>query len=259
MTTSLIKCRKCDCYTHHSDSLIDSNNQFVLCNNCKETSKLYSKTFCLKQLLLSINDISRLKYLYNGNNKTKYYLDDDIEGIIKILFNKLEKNRGKKIARKQHLESLQCSRKDQLTRALSEYKLDIKNFGDCFTYIKYGYPDIDIVVKNEISKSIELARRKKILFKELQKFGLPYNETKNSICYEFINGITDKSLVDTINDAKIEQFFINYTDYPKFESLYSVEIAREKALANYINNTDKCNRHEIANNLIKNTFTINID
>lgn len=256
----LVKCRKCNCdHTVHIEPSIDLNNNFVLCSNCKKSSKLYSKTFCLEQLLLPINDLSSLKYLYCKSSRTKYYLDDDIENIVKIKFNEIEKNKERKMARIKHLESLQCLRKEKLEQSLAEYKLDVKPFGDCFTYIKYGYPKIEIVIKNEINKSIELSKRKRTLFKELQKFGLPYNETKNSICYDFVNGISNKTLNDIINDAKIENFFINHTDYLELVKVYPDDIAKEKALANYISKTDESNRHEVANNLIEKTFTINID
>lgn len=258
MISFFIKCRKCNTNTIRADSSIDLNNHFVLCSLCKKSSKLYSKTFCLKQLLLSTNDLKSLKYLYS-KNKIKYYLDEDIENIIKIKFKEIEKNKEKKLARAKHYEKLQCLRKEKLQKSLAEYKLDIKPFGDCFTYIKYGYPNLETVIKNEINRSMELSRRKKILFEELQKFGLVYNDTANSICYEYINGISNKSLNDTIDDAKIENFFINHTNYLELTKIYSDEIAKEKALANYMTLTDESNRHEIANSLINKTFMINLD
>lgn len=261
MTFLLTKCKKCGCDFNcnlRTNLLKDLENQFFLCSSCKNSSKLYSKNFCLKQLLLSDNDLSPLKYLYNNNNnkKAKYYLDDDIENIIKIKFDSINKKNEKKIFRAKQKEKLQSSRKQNLIQCLTEHKLDYKPFGECFTYVKYGYPDIETVIKNEINKSIELSRRKKILYKELQKFNLPYCE-KNSVCYDFINNISDKSLNDIINDAKIENFFINYTNYSELQKIYPDDIAKEKALANYISKTDKSNRHEIANKLINNTFTLN--
>lgn len=259
MTTFLVKCRKCCCDLFKNLS-IDSNSQFMLCKNCKNSSKLYSKTFCLKQLLLSNNDLIPLKYLYCENSNAKYYLDDDIECIIKKKFKTIEENKKKKIARTEHIAYMQLMRKKILEQRLAEYKLDVKSFGDCFTYIKYGYPEIETVIKNEINRSIELSRRKKILYEKLQKFNLPYNETTDSNCYNFINGISDKSLNDTINDAKIEYFFINCTDYPELSKVYmDDDIAKEKALANYLSKTDESNRHEVANDLINKSFTLSID
>lgn len=257
MTSFLVKCRKCLCDLI-LNSFIDEKNCFMLCENCKNCSKLYSKTFCLRNLLLSKNDLISLKYLHN-KKKTKYYLDDDIENIIKIKFDEIQKNKEKRNKRIKKQESIEFIRRKTLGNRLAEYKLEIKPFGDCFTYIKYGYPSIDVVIQNEISKSIELTRRKKILYKKLQQFNLPYNETYDSCCYKFVNGISDRSLNETINDVKIEQFFMDYTNYLELLKSNPDDIAKDKALENYINNTEESNRHEIANDLINKTFTICID
>lgn len=254
-------CRKCKCSINMKNMLIDFNEgqQFVLCNDCHNSSKLYSKTFCLKQLLLSKSDIAPLKYLHNKNTKIKYYLDEDIENIVKTKFDKIEKNKIKKMEKAKQLEFMKHERLKVLVQRLSEYKLEYKPYGDCYLYVAYGYPDIETVVRNEINKSIELSRRKKILYKELQKFNLSYSDTQNSICYEFINGITDKSINEVVNDAKIENFFINFTDYLDLRKVYDDDdVAKEKALANYIKKTDETNRHEIALNIIDNIFNINI-
>ena len=257
MTSFSVKCLKCNqcCELHEI-----ADNQFVLCNDCRNTSKLYSKTFCLKQLLLSKEDLESLKCLYNEKksaNNIKYYLDDDIEYIILNKFNQIQKNKEKKLARLQKLEAQQSLRKEKLTQMLSEHKLECKSFGDCYTYIKYGYPTIETVVSNEIKQSMQLAERKKILYKELLKYNLPYNEKIDSVCYDYINGIS--SLSDTINEARVENFFIIHTDYPKLNKIYPDEIAKEKALMNYIRMTDESNRHEVATLLIDEIFTISID
>lgn len=261
ITFFFVKCKKCDDDLRMS-RLIDLTNCFVLCPNCKNSSKLYSKTFCLQQLLLSNDDLLPLKYLY-ANNKTKYYLDDDIENIIKIKFDKIQENKKKKLIRKKKVELQQLERKKELIKCFADYKLECRSFGDCFTYIKYGYPDIKTVIQNEINKSIELSHRKEILYNELQKFDLPYIEARNSICYDYVNGISNKSLQDTINDAKIENFFMIHTEYLELQKIYPDDIAKEKALSNYINKTDEFNRHEIAdklfNKLFNKAFTVSID
>lgn len=258
MSQFLSKCRKCN-YSMNTITELNSN-QFILCNNCKNSSKLYSKTFCLDQLLLSNDNLSNLKYLYIPNNKAKYYLDDDIEKIIKLQFDEINKRKIKKQIRKENIKKQQELRKQQLIVALAEYKLELKTFGDCTTFIKYGYPDLSIVVKNELEKSIELSRRKKKIYKKLKKMGLPYIERKNSICYNYTNTDSNYTMNDVIDDAKLDDFFIKYTDYQNLRKIYpDDDVAREKALIDYLHKTDKSKTHKIVNNLIEKTFTLNID
>jgi hypothetical protein len=240
-----------------SNAAIDPDSNFALCPSCRDSCKLYSKTFCLKQLLISKDDLLPLKYLYNVDSKVKYYIDDDIERIIKVKFKAIEKNKERRLVKAKHSEMVKLERRRELIEKLSEYKLNYKPFGDCFTFVQYGYPKINTVIENEIKKSIELSLRKKLLYSELKKFNIPYRE--DSVCYDFINGITSKSLNDTITDAKIEDFFINYTNYEQLREVYPDEIAKEKALSNYMRDTSEPDRHEIANTLNDKDFTISID
>jgi len=252
------KCSKCKCDLHINFNPID---YFALCTNCTSTSKLYSKTFCIKHLLLSDDDLKFLKCLHNDNDtcRSKYYLDDDIENIIKNKFDEIKKSMERRKNKRMKSEKMASIRKENLIQRLSEFKLNYKNFGDCYTYVKYGYPNIETVIQNEISRSIELSKRKKILYKELQKYNLPYDETANLTCYNFVNGISNKSLNDTIDDVKVDNFLINHTNYSELLKKYPDEIAREKALTNYMIKTDESSRHEVANNLIDKIFVLNID
>jgi hypothetical protein len=262
MTSFSNKCRKCKIRQQVTDTngTINFDVHFILCKECYNSSKLYSKTFCLNQLALSKSDISPLKYLYTDNKDVKYYLDDDIENIVKTKFDKIQKNKLKRIEKARHLALVQQERKDNLIRHLADHKLEYKRYGDCYTYVTYGYPDIELVIQNEIDKATKLSNRKYLLYNELQKFGISYSESNDSICYEFANEITDKSLDDVISDAKIEDFFIKFTNYLELRKIYTDdETAKEKALNSYMEKTDESNRHEIANDIINKVFVVNID
>jgi hypothetical protein len=37
-------------------------------------------------------------------------------------------------------------------------KLDFKNYGDCYSYIHYNVPDLETVLKNELTKLKEISK-----------------------------------------------------------------------------------------------------
>lgn len=250
VTSYYIKCGKCNNSKIKSDENFNTNKHFLLCQDCRDNCKLYSKSFCIKQLQISKKDIKLLKYLLSSEGK--FYLDSDIENIIQNKFNN-------KIKRKLSIENQRLERKKNLQKKLADYKLDYRNIGDCFTYVKYGYPEIEDVIKNEIERYIKLSRRRDILCKELKKYDIPYDERNDSICYNYIHGISEKSLYDIVNDAKIENFYKTQTEYPKIFHLYSDEKAKDIALQNYLNKTEEKNIDQIANQLLENEFILRLD
>ena len=227
--------------------------EMFICNKCQNNNTAYTKTFCLYNLHLSNIELNKIKYFKNGHKKL--YLESDIEPIIKEYYERIKMRKTRKNNLKKTLEL----RKKELLDKLTEYKLEYRPFGDCYSYVVNGYPDINTVIKNELKRSSEIAIRKKMLYTKLQQLNLSYSESKDSVCYEFINGLGTKSFNEIIEEAKIESFFIKYTDYPLLLNMYSNNIAKTKALNKYLEITNDDQIHKIANDLIEKEFTISID
>lgn len=246
--TTPAQCRKCG-----QDSkvrpieLFDPETQFVLCPPCRGESTLYPKTFCTKQLLLPDRDLRRLKSLFTATPKVKYFLDTDVEHLVSTNFGR-RPQRG-------HLARAQ--RKERLLQRLADRKLDYKHFGDCYTHVRYGYPDLETVIRNETERTAILSERKRLLCHELAKYNLPYSDREDSACYDFIYGI-NQSLPDTILDAEVENFFMCHTDYPRLHHLYPEDVARDKALYSYLERTDDADLHEIARRLSEDAVTLTL-
>lgn len=259
MTT--FQCKKCKVNLNFNAvfSKFDGNKQYILCDQCiSEDTKLYTKSFCINNLLLSLDDLVKLKYLFMDNinitikkklalqQSGKYYLDTDIENFIKIKYGdikqynefvKIKKNKLK--TKRKKSSEIQHNRKKFLIAKLNENKLKYKNYGDCYTFVNHGFPDIDTLIKNELNKADELDKRKQILKQELEKINVPYSEKYRSLCYDYIYKISNKSLEDTIKDAKIENFFCKNTIYPQLCNDYPPDVAKNIALNIYIKNKYK--------------------
>lgn len=151
------KCIICNLSTPYRSN---ENISFVMCDQCQTNHALYNKTFCINELLLDKNDIDQIRYFYKGN--TKLFLENDIKILIEHKYgtydeykNYKEQKLLQKYKKINNITEKRQNRKLLLIRELSENKLDLKMHGDCYTYIQFGYPELDIVIKNELEKSKE--------------------------------------------------------------------------------------------------------
>lgn len=236
------------------EDINDKNEKnIIICDECQKTNTMYTKKYCINNLHLSNIILKDVKYFKNG--RTKYYLESDIEEIIQKYYDKIKKKKLKQANSKNAIEM----RKKKLLEHLAEHKLEYRGFGDCFSYVSNGYPSIDVVIENELKRTSQISMRKKILYNKLQQLNLSFSETKDSICYDYINGVSDKSFNEIIDEAKIESFFIKHTDYPLLLKLYPSDIAKTKALNNYLIKTRDDEIHSVASELINKQFIISVE
>jgi hypothetical protein len=161
-------------------------------------------------------------YIDNPKNKKRFFIFSDVHDIIIEKFGSVE---NMDIIKK---EREMDDRKKKLIEALEYNKLEYKNYGDCFSYVKYGKPSIETVISNELEK-LELKRNRKIsLANELAKYGIPLDETLPS-CYNYINNIGCKSLSEAISEIRVEQYMKNNTNYNRY--LERLDPIRAKRLA----------------------------
>jgi len=145
------KCLFCNTATRY---IAKTQNTFVACSDCEIEHNLLPKSFCIDVLLIKAQELATVKYFHKSSQKL--YIYSDIQNIINKLYGenyihiKQQKlvDKYKKI---HNLELLRNQRKEKLIAALSDYKLDYLHYGDCYTFVQFGYPTIDVVITNQIA------------------------------------------------------------------------------------------------------------
>lgn len=122
-------------------------------------------------------------------------------------------------------------RKKRLFEKLNDNKLEYKS-GDCESFIKFGIPVLDTVVKNvEKADKIKTKRLQKLLNK-LREENEPYDERIFHYKHYINNG---GNLDYHVNEGIKEWFYLNKTDYLKFLKSYKNEDkAQSKAFNEYV-------------------------
>jgi len=266
-----IKCEKCGSNMHIMNNInvvdnVDNNKNkyYFLCKECIKNIKICSKSKCKSIFALGDQDLSGTKIIYIGSNCHFYIYDD----IIKIIDQKYGSLDTYKVIRKQKQRqhevamtkrnSLRISRENELKELFRLNKLEFKNYGDCYLYIKYGKPDANVVLSNELTKSQLINNRRSKLAFELDKLNIPIDESLRT-CYDYIYNLTDKSksIRDTVRNIEIEHFFKHQTDYDKLCNIYPHKKAQEIALLTYLQqNNGKSTDHVLSSIKYKNTHII---
>lgn len=229
---------------------IDKNNHILFCKNCIRSTGLCSKSKCKETFLLDDTDLRGLKYLYidNINNKNKYYLHSDIERIVlkkygnfgKLQQLKTIKKSEKKEKEKERVKKIR-KRRNKLNKVLKMNKLEYVDFGDCYSYVHYGHPSIEKVVKNELERLTMQSKRKVELSKKLQRLGIPLDESLKS-CYNYIYQVGYKNLNETARAIEMEYFFKYKTDFEELIKKYPEQQAKDVALKRYIERSSEASK-----------------
>lgn len=219
------KCNKCpvDIKINMCDKKKDMF--YFFCSGCLKNINVCSKKNCQKLFLLNNNDIVNLKVIYMLNSNSKFYLYDDVMNVINIKYGSLEnlkqiikeKKRIKKEKMKK-LEDEKIKRENKLKDLFMLYKLEYKNYGDCYSYIHYATPDLNIVLKNELNNLKIKSMRQFVLANELQNIRVPLDESIKP-CYEYINNINTKPLDDIVKSIKMEYDIKNNT----YDNMYDLK------------------------------------
>lgn len=154
---------------------------------------------------------------------------------------------------------LKTIRKKQLTKYFNENNLEVKTYGDCYSYINNGYPPLNEIINNELNKKKIIDEKKCELINELTKINVPFDNNCN-ICYEYTNSIGCRSLRDAIRLIEINYFLKTKTNYDQYIKLYNKDLAQEYAIRHYISSltTKDSNIINIVKN-IKEDVTIEFD
>ena len=127
---------------------------------------------------------------------TKYGSLNNLKKILKEK-KELKKKKLKKI------ENDKLEREIKIKELFELNKLEFKNYGDCYSYIHYGIPELNVVLTNELNKLKEQSKRQFILANRLYDIDIPFDEKFKS-CYEYINNLNTNPLDDIIKAIKIE-------------------------------------------------------
>lgn len=235
-------CKNCNIKISDIYSLDDSNidNYHFFCKKCIKLLKFCSKSKCKKLFLLNDIDVKNLKIVFLNNNRQHFFLYDDIKDIIIKKygsFNNLQKIINQKSIDKQlkiqKNNNIKANREKLLKDCFLLNKIEFKNYGDCYSYINYGKPDLEIVLQNELNKINEKNSRRIKLANELKNLNINLDESLTS-CYEYINKIGNKPLKEILRNIEIEHFLKYKTDYDELCKIYNHSKAKDLAIRKYI-------------------------
>src|SRR5439155_1854984 len=182
---NLYYCEKCNnkISNFFPQNIINKYNYYFFCSKCLKILKVCSKSKCKKLFLLNNSDFKKLKIIYL-NNTQHFFLYDDIKEIVLNKYGSfinLQNIINEKLIEKklkiQKNNNLIADREQKLKESFQLNKLEFKNYGDCYSYIHYGEPTLEIVMENELKKINEKNSRRIILANELKKININLDES----------------------------------------------------------------------------------
>lgn len=238
-----LSCDKCSITKIQLNRLVNpenysKNKHYLLCKKCLGEINVCSKSKCKKTFLLNDSDLKNTKYIFLSN-QYQFYIYDDIIKIIDQKYGSLDnlekiihsnKHKSNQIIKKKELKKNE--REHKLKELFQSNKLEYKNYGDCYSYVHYGKPDIEIVLENELNRIKTINNRRIQLTNELRKIDIPLDESLES-CYEYIYNLNTKDLSEIVRCIEIEHFLKYKTNYDELKKSYSSNQAKELALRKY--------------------------
>ena len=226
-----------NCLQEFGLTSFNKNLHYFYCQKCINKIDIISKSKSKSAFILTDKDLNNLKYIYTGkDNNYKHYLSKDIEALVLNKYgnlanmNALKKNNIDK--KDEQKNNLKLKRENEIKEIFNLNKLEFKNYGDCYSYINYGKPDIETIIKNEINKTNEKNKRRIKLSNELSKLDIPFDETLKP-CYEYVNNIGTREFNDVIRATEVEYFLRTRTQYGELCKKFDNETAKEIAMRNY--------------------------
>lgn len=234
-----IKCEKCPSKISLTGlENYSENKHYLLCKKCLGETDVCSKSKCKKIFLLSDNDLKNTRFIY-ASNQYQFYVYDDVKNVVNNKYGSIENLQkiinANKIKKDQQIKKVELTKLDRETKLKELFqlnKLEYRNYGDCYSYVNYGEPKIEIVLNNELTKTRDINNRRMELANELHKINIQLDETLKS-CYEYIHNLNTKDLHDTVRCIEIEHFLKYKTDYDKLRKSHSGSQAKDIALRKY--------------------------
>jgi len=181
----------------------------------------------------------------NKKNKNKYYLINDIKKIVNKKYTDLREiqkikdmryNRQQNIQTKKEIKIIK--RRNKLIRELQRNKLEFRYSGDHYSYINYGTPNINTIIKHESQKQNTKNIRRMRLLQKLQTKNIELDESLDS-CYNYINNLGCDEIDEVVRLVEIEYFLKYKTDYIKLRKKYDEAKAKEIAIHRFFYGSDK--------------------
>jgi hypothetical protein len=203
----------------------------------------YSKKQCNEYFLLSDNDLKNTDFFY-GENMIKLYNYKDVRTLIiqkhgsyDKFINHFTDNRTRRENIKKKEIKAQKERRKQIIAAFYDNKLEFKNYGDCYSFIHYGKPDINTILEKEQYNQGDKMDRTISLANELSKLNIKFDERLQS-CNNYIHKIGNCELNDIIEEAKKEDYLKRETNYISYLQKNPYKKAKQKAIQELMDN--KC-------------------
>lgn len=237
-----VKCENCSQIIHQKQSLkihtYSPHKHYLFCSSCLKKKDIMSRTQAKRTFFLCDDEIKDLKYIHVHDHRRFFVYDDILQVVIqkygsfdeyKMVANE-RKNRVERIRRDKGKKK--DEREQQLFQELKNNKLEYKTYGDCYSFIHYGKPDIKTVINNELDK-VKTANQKRIdLASELEKRGVRLDVTSQSY-YDYINNISSSTLDEVVRDIEIEIFLKSKTNYNDLIKIHPPSEAQAIALLQY--------------------------
>ena len=204
---------KPDCYCRNID---------MLCRPC--LSVLSNKE--LRQINGQI--INDQQYYYHTSVTSFMMIEYGVEQIPK---SRREKRRLKKLHRQNYRIKI-------LHQAFDEHRLQVKDYGDCYSFIHYGTPTVDEVVHNELTRLHNYQTRREELTIKLKNIGIKYSE-EYSDCIDFVHSRSNKTADEVVRSIELERFLLDKTDYEQLLPIHGKLRAQELALREYYRDKDE--------------------
>jgi hypothetical protein len=229
-----------ECPRRYNLDNFKKNIHYFYCKKCIKKINIISKSKSQKIFILDDGDLNNLKYIYSwGSNNFKYYKMTDIEksvinkhGSFNNLKKLLIKRKKNSDSKRNTMKNSRLNREKEIKEIFKLNKLEFKNYGECYSYINYGKPNIETILGNELKKLEEKNRRRFKLSNELNKLNIPLDETIKA-CYNYINNIGTKTFNDIVRAIEVEHFLKTHTRYLELCEQYDQEVAKEIAMRNY--------------------------
>lgn len=214
-------CAKCKNNINYQEK-IDSNKYTLLCKECIKTNKnlIYAANYCNIKFNITSSNLKKIKpvYIKNKNDDNIYYYKWDIIKIKK----KLKKEQDKMHRKKEIIETFKMN------------KLEFNMVGDCYSYIHYGKPDIDIIINNEIDK-LKMKNSRRIELANLLNLRNIKLDESILFCKSYIDNGGDVN--KTVNKIEMDDNLKNNKNYNNIKN----KLGYNKALKIYGHKYNKYN------------------
>lgn len=175
---NFVLCNSCNKKVFIDNDKFDSSKHYYMCSICENNTFFFNKTEIKKHFLLNNKDLSSITFFYK-NDKNHLYKYSDILSVLDKKYKTVDNFndiKNKKIEKKYNFDRKLKEEKQfrylKIKKLFEENKLNVKNYGDCYTYINNGYPSIDDIIKNELY----LKKKQVNILLELNKNNLSNNK-----------------------------------------------------------------------------------